>query len=217
MHTTCFNKTLFTKQMIGWIWSMDYSFLIIDLHIKQIFFIFKKYFTIILNFILYIIILEKPWTLERVINKNQLANDTITLIINLSITRQLPNATNMNFILAMCVCDQSCPDLCDSLDCSPSGSSDYGVFQAISEWVPISSSRRLFLTWGSNPCLLLHWQVNSFTAPPWKPDTYIKLCKRYWYNLHITDNWVQSANIAWDSCITYKNTFIKGYMGSIIT
>ena len=52
---------------------------------------------------------------------------------------------------------------------------------------------------------------------PGSPDTYIKLCKRYWYNLHITDNWVQSANIAWDSCITYKNTFIKGYMGSIIT
>ena len=33
----------------------------------------------------------------------------------------------MNFILAMCVCDQLCPDLCDSLDCSPPGSSVYGV------------------------------------------------------------------------------------------
>ena len=48
---------------------MDYSFLIINLHIKQIFFMFKKYFTRILNFILYIKILEKHWTLEKVINK----------------------------------------------------------------------------------------------------------------------------------------------------
>ena len=41
---------------------------------------------------------------------------------------------------------QSCPTLCDSMDCSPSGFSIHGVFQArILEWVVISFSR------GSSP------------------------------------------------------------------
>ena len=38
---------------------------------------------------------------------------------------------------------QSCPTLCDPLDCSPPGSSIHGIFQArILEWVAISFSRR---------------------------------------------------------------------------
>ena len=49
------------------------------------------------------------------------------------------------------------------MDCSPPGSSVYGIFSArILEWVTISSSResppRFF--WGSNPHLL-HWQADS--------------------------------------------------------
>ena len=37
---------------------------------------------------------------------------------------------------------QSCPTLCNSMDCSPLGSSVHGIFQAkILEWVTISSSR----------------------------------------------------------------------------
>ena len=40
---------------------------------------------------------------------------------------------------------QSCPNLCDPMDCSPSGSSVHGILQArILEWVVISSS------WGSS-------------------------------------------------------------------
>ena len=44
----------------------------------------------------------------------------------------------------MCVCEvaQSCPALCDPMDCSPSGSSVHGIFQArILQWVAISFSR----------------------------------------------------------------------------
>ena len=44
----------------------------------------------------------------------------------------------------MCVClvTQSCLTLCDTIDCSPPGSSVHGVFQArILEWVAISPSR----------------------------------------------------------------------------
>ena len=38
--------------------------------------------------------------------------------------------------------DQSCPTLCDPMECSPPGSSDHGILQArILEWAAISSSR----------------------------------------------------------------------------
>ena len=37
---------------------------------------------------------------------------------------------------------QSCPTLCDPIDCSPPGSSVHGILQArILEWVAISFSR----------------------------------------------------------------------------
>ena len=39
---------------------------------------------------------------------------------------------------------QSCPTLCDPMDCSPPGSSIHGIFQArILEWVAISFSNLL--------------------------------------------------------------------------
>ena len=42
---------------------------------------------------------------------------------------------------------QSCPTLCDPIDCSLPGSSDHGIFQAIvPEWVAIS-----FFRWSSQP------------------------------------------------------------------
>ena len=64
----------------------------------------------------------------------------------------------------VCVCCakslQSCPTLCNPMNCSPPGSSVHGIFQArILEQVAISSSRG-FPTQGLNPCLLrlLHCQ-----------------------------------------------------------
>ena len=45
------------------------------------------------------------------------------------------------YIACVCVCAQSCPTLCNPTDCSPSGFSVHGIFQArILEWV-VSSSR----------------------------------------------------------------------------
>ena len=42
------------------------------------------------------------------------------------------------------VCGQSCPALCDPVDCSPRGSSVHGTFQGRTlEWVAISFSRDL--------------------------------------------------------------------------
>ena len=44
--------------------------------------------------------------------------------------------------LCVCVCAQSCPTLCDPMDCSLPGSSVRGGFQArILEWVAIPFSR----------------------------------------------------------------------------
>ena len=61
-------------------------------------------------------------------------------------------------------CAQSCPTLCDPIDCSPPGSSVHGILQArIMQRVAISSSRGIFLTQGLNPHLscLLHQQADS--------------------------------------------------------
>ena len=45
--------------------------------------------------------------------------------------------------LFVCEVTQSCPTLCDPMDCSLPGSSIHGIFQArIVEWVAISFSRR---------------------------------------------------------------------------
>ena len=42
----------------------------------------------------------------------------------------------------VCVCAQSCPTLCDPMDCSLSGSSVHGILHAkILEWVAMPSSR----------------------------------------------------------------------------
>ena len=69
---------------------------------------------------------------------------------------------------------QSCLTLCDPMDCNPPGFSVHGIPQArILEWVVISSSRGIFLTQGSNLCLLclLHWQAGSLPlVPPGKPS-----------------------------------------------
>ena len=41
------------------------------------------------------------------------------------------------------MCAQSCPTLCDSMDCSPPGSFIHGILQvSILEWVAIPSSKR---------------------------------------------------------------------------
>ena len=51
------------------------------------------------------------------------------------------------FYHVLCQCAQSCPTLCNPMDCSPQVSSVHGIFQArILEWVAIFSSR-----WSSWP------------------------------------------------------------------
>ena len=55
---------------------------------------------------------------------------------------------------------QSCPALCDPMDCSPRGSAVHGILQPrILEWVAILFSREIFPTQGSNPGLLHCGQI----------------------------------------------------------
>ena len=50
---------------------------------------------------------------------------------------------------------QSCLTLCEPMGCSLPGSSVHGIFQArVLEWVAISFSKGIFLTWRSNSDLL---------------------------------------------------------------
>ena len=74
-----------------------------------------------------------------------------------------------------CLVTQSCPTLCDSMDCSPSGSSVHGILQArVLEWVAMPSSR------GSSQPRDRTWVFyiagRFFTTElPGKPHTYILL------------------------------------------
>ena len=80
-----------------------------------------------------------------------------------------PNST-------LCLAAQSCPTLCNPMDCSPPGSSGHGISQArILEWVAISFSRGIFPTQGLKPCLLclLHYKqilyLLSHRGSHWEP------------------------------------------------
>ena len=65
-----------------------------------------------------------------------------------------------------CVHAQSCPTLCDPMDCSPLGSSVRGILQAgILKWVAVSYSREIFLSQGLK-LHLQHWQAGSLPLSP---------------------------------------------------
>ena len=75
----------------------------------------------------------------------------------------------------MRVLTQSCPTLCDPMDCSPPGSSVHGILQARTlEWVAVPF---IFLIQASNPrpLCLLHRQADSLPlAPPGKPNVLLR-------------------------------------------
>ena len=63
-----------------------------------------------------------------------------------------------SILLQVVLVGQSCPTLCDPMDCSPPGSSSRGISQArILGWVAIPGDRP---DPGKELCLL-HWQANS--------------------------------------------------------
>ena len=80
---------------------------------------------------------------------------------------------------SVCVWDQSCPILCDPMDCRPPGSYVYGILQArILEWVAISYSRRSsqFRDQTGVSCIgwwiLYHWAI-------WEAPEYYALAGKW--------------------------------------
>ena len=72
---------------------------------------------------------------------------------------------------AMLYCDkslQSCPTLCNSMDCIPPGFWVHGILQArIPEWVAMPSSRSSSpKDWTLISYILLHWQAGSLPLLP---------------------------------------------------
>ena len=88
------------------------------------------------------------------------------------------------FILYVCMHAkslQSCPILCDPMDCSPPGSSLHGDSPGKDTELGCHALLQgLFLTQGSNshPFCLRHWQAGSLPpAPPGKAILYTRLVK----------------------------------------
>ena len=84
----------------------------------------------------------------------------------------------VNYYLAGSVSSvaQSCPTLCDPIDCSPLGFYVHGIVQArILDWVAISFSRESSQH-RDKTCIslhLLHWQAGSLPLmPPGKPSAH---------------------------------------------
>ena len=60
---------------------------------------------------------------------------------------------------------QSCPTLCDPMDCSPPGSSVHGIFQAgVLEWGAIAFS-------GEVPEIYQIWSQNQANQNDWSKET----------------------------------------------
>ena len=82
--------------------------------------------------------------------------------------------------VCVCVVAQSCPTLCDPVDCSSPGSSVHGVLQArILQWVAVPSPGDLPNPRGIEPMslCLLYWQASSLPlAPPGKPYIHVYMC-----------------------------------------
>ena len=80
-----------------------------------------------------------------------LGNQLYEKIIYKNITRKYICFTHFKFDLKVA---QSCPTICNPVDCSLPGFSVHGILQArILEWVTISFSRGISPTQGSNPGL----------------------------------------------------------------
>ena len=80
--------------------------------------------------------------------------------------------------VCVCVCAkslQSCPTLCDPMDCNPSGSSVHGISQpGILEWVVISTSRGS--SWPKDPNRISCTAGRFFTTTPLEKPWAITIC-----------------------------------------
>ena len=102
-------------------------------------------------------------------------NHTVSTLLS----SYLPLHVFFSTILAY-ICTQSCPTLCDPMDCSPPGSSVHGISQArILEWVAISFSRgsSWHRDWTRTFCISCISRWNLYNCASWEAlyNTYYPL------------------------------------------
>ena len=88
---------------------------------------------------------DQLFFLNRLVNKNfvdEVTNNFTSKVFLDSITFFLERNQNYARVIHECIVTQSCPTLCNHVDCSPTGSSVYGILQLrILGWVAIPFSR----------------------------------------------------------------------------
>ena len=82
--------------------------------------------------------------------------DVHTLLLGFEVISQFITYVFNRMHLILHMYAQSCPTLCDPMDCSPPGSSVHGILQArILEWAAISFSRAQFKSYNLSLFLFL--------------------------------------------------------------
>ena len=93
---------------------------------------------------------------------------------------QAQHSTRIYGCIYVCMCAkslQSCPTLCDAMDCSPPGSSVHGIFLArILEWVGISFSRGSFQPKDSTLISCVSCIADSLPTEPTGKPVYTYTC-----------------------------------------
>ena len=133
-------------------------------------------------------------------------------------SRGTSSALKTTFILCTCSVAQSCPTLCDPMDCSPQGSSVHGISQArILEWTANSYSRGSSWPrdWIQVSCTDRRVFVFFLTTePPGKPSCYPKLTYYYLLWPHLPQIFYHTATwVTFPEIIPTKLFLIKFFTG----
>ena len=100
-------------------------------------------------------------------------------------------------------------DFCYPMDCSLSCSSVHGISQVrILEWIAFLFSRGIFLTQGSNPCLL-HWQADSLPLSHQGSPSVLSVLQIF-RNLQLKKKWARHSTISGKAgCLGPCRQFVK--------
>ena len=100
-----------------------------------------------------------------------------------------------------CSVTQLCPTLCNPMDCSPSGSSVHGIFQArILEWVAISSARGSPGPRDQTSVFCISWvsctdRQNFYHWTPWEAHIYVYIFRVIFIYIYEWINGIVSCNL----------------------
>ena len=120
---------------------------------------------------------------------------TLTVVRSYNSIRICFSASFSLYHCCFCLVIQSCPSLCDPMDCSPPGSSAHGISQARTlEWVAISFSRGSSQPRDQTLCLLLDRQILCHWATWEAPFLFITMSTLFYSKKAIT---VMCVNYFW--------------------